>query len=302
MKHIISQYDNARQHAPGLPHLDVNIVWTDNCPTQYKCRQNFFNISHFSSNFIRPTRIVHKFAQKFRFKGSWDAVGKVVKMRIENNELKYVRVADAWDCYRTLRKQLSKDGSEKLILGLEQHEIDGDERVLKNTTFTTKRTLIGYVTEDVDEFNARSAEQQYDHIVFSDRSETLASKMKPVVDTLALSQVQGEVESSTGTGARTLITSYLPCSCLVCRTDPSDVLRCSYADVRRSKHQDIKMTTVRNESCIDDPLGLNAMNIQELKEQITGRGIYVPSSIRKTDLIEILKDILDEECSNEDAN
>ena len=118
----------------------------------------------------------------------------------------------------------------------------------------------------------------------------------------ALSQVQGEVESSTGTGARTLITSYLPCSCLVCRTDPSDVLRCSYADVRRSKRQDIKMTTVRNESCIDDPLGLNAMNIQELKEQITGRGIYVPSSIRKTDLIEILKDILDEERSNEDAN
>ena len=112
---------------PGLPHVDINIVWTDNCPTQYKCRQNFFNISHFSSHFIRPTRIVHKFAQKFRFKGSWDAVGKVVKMRIENNELKYVRVADAWDCYRTLRKQLSKDGSEKLILGLEQHEIDGDE-------------------------------------------------------------------------------------------------------------------------------------------------------------------------------
>jgi hypothetical protein len=62
------------------------------------------------------------------------------------------------------------------------------------------------------------------------------------------------------------------------------------------------MTTVRNESCVDDPLGLNVMNIQELKEQITGRGIYVPSRIRKTDLIEILKDILDEECSNEDAN
>ena len=47
---------------------------------------------------------------------------------------------------------------------------------------------------------------------------------------------------------------------------------------------------------------LNAMNIQELKEQITGRGIYVPSSIRKTDLIEILKEVLDEEHSNEDAN
>jgi hypothetical protein len=97
-----------------------------------------------------------------------------------------VRVADAWDCYRTLCKQLTKDGSEKLILDLEQYEIDGDERVLKNTTFTTKRTLIGYVTEDINEFNSKSAEQQYDHIVFSDRSETLVSKMKPVVDTLAL--------------------------------------------------------------------------------------------------------------------
>ena len=97
--------------------------------------------------------------------------------------------------------------------------------MLKNTTFTTKCTLIGYITEDIDEFNARLAEQQYDHIVFSDRSETLASKMKPVVDTLALSQVKGEVKSSPGTGARTLITSDLPCSCLVCRTEPSDVLR-----------------------------------------------------------------------------
>ena len=135
-----------------------------------------------------------------------------------------MRVADAWDCYRTLCKQLTKDGSEKLILDLEQYEIDGDERVLKNTTFTTKRTLIGYVTEDINEFNSKSAEQQYDHIVFSDRSETLVSKMKPVVDTLALLYVQGEVEASTGTGTRTLITSYLPCSCLVCRTEPSDVL------------------------------------------------------------------------------
>ena len=127
-----------------------------------------------------------------------------------NNELKYVRVADAWDCYRSLHKQLGKDGSEKYILGLEQYEIDGDDRVLKNTTFTTKCTLIGYVTEDIDEFNARSAEQQHEHIVFSDRSETLALKMKLVVDTLALSQVQGEVEPSTGTEACTLITSYLP--------------------------------------------------------------------------------------------
>ena len=63
------------------------------------------------------------------------------------------------------------------------------------------------------------------------------------------------------------------------------------------------MTTVRNVSDVNnDPLGLNVMNIQELKEQITGQGIYVPSSIRKTDLIAILKEVLEEEHANEDTN
>jgi hypothetical protein len=58
--------------------------------------------STFVIHFDRPTCIVHRFAEKFCFKGSWDATRKVlVKMRIMNNELKYVRVADAWDCYRT---------------------------------------------------------------------------------------------------------------------------------------------------------------------------------------------------------
>jgi hypothetical protein len=146
MKHIISQYGNDRMNA-GLPYVEINKILCGQTTVQHNTSSGRTS----TISLISPPCIVHKFAQKFRFKGSWDATGKVVEMRIENNELKYVRVADAWDCYRTLCKQLTKDGSEKLILDLEQYEIDGDETVLKNTTFTTKRTLIGYVTEDINE-------------------------------------------------------------------------------------------------------------------------------------------------------
>ena len=40
-------------------------------------------------------------------------------------------------------------------------------------------------------------------------------------------------------------------------TEPSDVPRYSYADVRRLKRQDVKMTTVKNAYDVNDPLGLN---------------------------------------------
>lgn len=64
----------------------MNIIWTDNYPTQYKCRQSFWKVA--SSGTTNKSKIVHKFAQKYRFKGSWDTTGKIVKEAIMNNELR----------------------------------------------------------------------------------------------------------------------------------------------------------------------------------------------------------------------
>jgi len=75
--------------------------------------------------------LIHKFAAKYRFKGSWDAVGKMVKERIRNSELKGNRCATAWDVYLNLRDDLvDKKRREKLFEKLDAYEANGDERVL----------------------------------------------------------------------------------------------------------------------------------------------------------------------------
>jgi hypothetical protein len=91
LTYIIRHYDGLRIVA-GKQEIPSNIVWTDNCPTQYKCRQHFVNVAKASSLHNNKTSITHKFAVKYRFKGSWDATGKLVKQQIFINEMKYDRI------------------------------------------------------------------------------------------------------------------------------------------------------------------------------------------------------------------
>ena len=75
ISHLVFFYDSERADA-GKPPIPNNIIHTENCLTQYKCRQNFYHVATFADN--HPTRIVHKFAQNFGFKGPWDATGKLI--------------------------------------------------------------------------------------------------------------------------------------------------------------------------------------------------------------------------------
>jgi len=121
IKYIQEFYD--KEHTDeGLPLIEINIIWTDTCPTQYKCRQNFLNVATFGSKNGFKSKLLHKFGQKYRFKGPWDATGKMVKQRILNNELKNLRCANAWDCYVKLREQMTKDGTEDHISKLFEYE------------------------------------------------------------------------------------------------------------------------------------------------------------------------------------
>lgn len=101
-KSLIDKMDDERVSNGDEP-IPYNVVWTDNCPTQYKCRQNFVKVANASTTLKYKTNIVHKFASKYRFKGSWDATGKLVKERIHNLEMKYERCDTAWSCYERLR-------------------------------------------------------------------------------------------------------------------------------------------------------------------------------------------------------
>ena len=65
----------AKEGKPAIKHV---IGWSDNCPPQYKCSANFGKIASFSDR--HPgVHFSHRFAEKYQFKGVWDAVGKVRK-------------------------------------------------------------------------------------------------------------------------------------------------------------------------------------------------------------------------------
>ena len=63
-----------------------------------------------------------------------------------NNELKFDRCSNAMDCYIKLTRDLAQDGSQSRMQKLVKYEDIGDPRILKNTTFATKETHIGFAT------------------------------------------------------------------------------------------------------------------------------------------------------------
>jgi len=94
LTYLIKRFD-AQRVANGKVPIQQNIVWTDNCPNQYRCRQNFLSVAKAASYRNHTSIIVHKFAQKYRFKGPWDGTGKLTQT-ILNNELKYERYSVAF--------------------------------------------------------------------------------------------------------------------------------------------------------------------------------------------------------------
>ena len=120
----------------------VNITWTDNCTTQYRCRQNLDHVATASFNHLHKPILTYKLAQKYRFKGSWDATGKLVKKQILQNKLKYDRSANAMDYYLKLTRDLIEYGQDKKTQTLLEYKRNGDVKVLQNTTYATCKTHI----------------------------------------------------------------------------------------------------------------------------------------------------------------
>ena len=88
LTYIIKFYDDERI-ANREDRIINNIIHTDNCPDQYKCHQNIYHVV--TAIIAARARNIHKFSQKYKFKGSWDATGKLIKDAILKNELKIDR-------------------------------------------------------------------------------------------------------------------------------------------------------------------------------------------------------------------
>ena len=88
-----------------------------------------------------------------------------------------------------LKRDLSKNGDEIKMKKLREYEMNGDQRVVENTMYTTTKTHIGFGTENKQQYDKLRQYNQLDHIVFTDRENI--PDMKPLENTLKLSQVQG---------------------------------------------------------------------------------------------------------------
>ncbi len=168
--------DHLLEHYKRVHSIKDAKIWTDNCGGQYKCNQNFFKIA--TSAERNGVGLKHRFAQKYGFKGIWDAAGKVVKHEMRNEELvtrngKHHRFANAWDCYFRLRPIL-KDLTLKLRKKKPwaEWEREKSSKLLDKTPFKLTERYIGYVTEDPLEFQRL----EFRHVVFSNRT---SPKWKP---------------------------------------------------------------------------------------------------------------------------
>ena len=263
--HIIKFYDSERVQI-GKDKIPFNVIWTDNCPTQYKCRQNFWKVA--SSGKHNESVIVHKFAQKYRFKGSWDATGKIVKEAIRNSELRYERCATAFDCYMKMKHHLTRNGNENSTQKLLEYEATQDARVVQNTPFRCRRTYIGLGTESIDEYN--TLKEHNEHIVFTNRNEK--EDMNAVSETMKISQVNGDINPLGGTSKEkwVLTSSHLPCSCPSCHIHPSSGA-CIYKEERNIVRQIVNMKVTTDKE--KDEFGVSQMLVKDLKFELSERGL-----------------------------
>ena len=142
-------------------------MYTDNCAGQYKCRQNIFQLASFPER--HPgSRAVHKFAQKFKFKGPWDATVKIVKEGIRNCELKFKRCANATDCYETITKRLAHNGNGKTQNQWKKWELEKNKRIVTKIFFRTNCIFIGLAVDKRQKYD-ELVESGEKHIIFADR-------------------------------------------------------------------------------------------------------------------------------------
>ena len=277
LTHII-QFHNDERTKQGKGKIPINIVHTDNCAPQYKCRQNFLHIAKACDT--RDGSVVHKFAQKYRFKGSWDATGKLIKQAINRLELSNVRLPDAKTCYFKLRDELGKDGSDPQTLKLLEYKKSGDKRMLKNTMLTSQRTFIGLGVESKEEFSDLTTDRSNKHIVFTDRENV--PHMKTISGTQNFFQVQGSNEKRPD-GSYNLDTFKLQCSCTNCLDNPQNVELCLYLQDRCWKRTMVSeiYSQQEKEMSADD---YKKLTVPELKDILSKLGLTV--SGRKDELIQ----------------
>jgi hypothetical protein len=147
--------------------LTFVIIWTDNCPNQYKCKENFVGIFKIEACF--GVLVAHCFAVKDNFKGVWDGAGKVMKNFLWRLEQQKTRTATAFDCFVNTKNEEFEFDDRQIW---KRYEETSDPYLLQKNTFTYIRRIVGLVVDTEAEYNSYSSLYP-GCIVYADRREVL---------------------------------------------------------------------------------------------------------------------------------
>ena len=134
--------------------------------------------------------------------------------------------------------------------------------------FVTACTYIGFATEEKNEFDEMEANNEYNHIVFTDRGQK--PDMEFIRGTHKILQVKS-IKGSTVDDGWLFWSSHLPCSCInLCSSKT-----CLYEELRNIEEQHV---IDKNDNSITNPYGLQKLTIRLLKLELSERGLLVNRS------------------------
>ena len=121
---------------------------------------------------------------------------------------------------------------------LVKYEENGDAQVLKNTTFITTKTHIGFRMKDCAQFDNLSSNPNNKHIVYTPRD--VVPDKESIKGTTKIAQVSGCLQPNSE-GKWSIDNSLLPCLCPPCCSDPTNFKSFIFDVERETRRKVIKL-------------------------------------------------------------
>jgi sentrin-specific protease 1 len=161
LDYIICKY-RAKLRELGIELIRV-LLWTDNAPNQYRCRQTFIQVA--SVELRHPgIKVIHRLAVVDNFKGIHDAVGKDPSRTVKELENIGIRSPNAFMVFVNCIQHL-----ETFETKWDVYEKKQDIRLKDKGRFGMSERVMLFVVETKEDFN-RLAPQYPGRILLCDRS------------------------------------------------------------------------------------------------------------------------------------
>mmetsp|Transcript_23235 Transcript_23235/g.32454 ORF Transcript_23235/g.32454 Transcript_23235/m.32454 type:complete len:285 (-) Transcript_23235:46-900(-) len=229
--------------------LKIVKVWSDNAPTQYRCRQNFVQVATVQDRHP-DISLIHRLAVVDNFKGAHDAFGKVPKRYIAEQELNGNRSPNGEGVFRTCFRNLAITETTGTRNNWCEFERNKDRRLKGKGTYGMDARYFYFVVKTKKEKEALICEFP-DNIMHCDITNILDTKGgEAIKGTTKLHEVRSITYNNTTPQQNTapLVISDLPCECLICNkslqpSQQQSTMACTYKRRRKEQKRMVRLAS-----------------------------------------------------------